>query len=58
MASTVNENLMTTYRVLDLTDEKGMLCGKILGDLEADVIKIESPGGDSIPKCPYTSCAP
>jgi len=32
--------------VLDLTDEKGMLCGKILGDFGADVIKIERPGGD------------
>jgi len=31
---------------LDLTDEKGLLCGKILGDLGADVIKIERPGGD------------
>ena len=35
------------YRVLDLTDEKGYLCGKIFADLGADVIKVEKPGGDS-----------
>jgi len=40
------EGLLSPYRVLDLTDEKGLLCGKILGDLGADVIKIEQPGGD------------
>jgi len=40
------ESLLGAYRVLDLTDEKGLLCGKILGDLGADVIKIEKPGGD------------
>ena len=34
------------YRVLDLSGEWGFLCGKILGDLGADVIKIEPPGGD------------
>jgi crotonobetainyl-CoA:carnitine CoA-transferase CaiB-like acyl-CoA transferase len=33
-------------RVLDLSDEIGFLCGKILGDLGADVVKIEPPGGD------------
>jgi len=34
------------YRALDLTDERGYLCGKILADMGADVIKIEPPGGD------------
>lgn len=43
-----NQNAMLSpYRVLDLTDEKGLLCGKILGDMGADVIKIEKPGGDT-----------
>ncbi len=33
-------------RALDLTDEKGFLCGKILADLGVDVIKVERPGGE------------
>ncbi|MBI4288129.1 MAG: CoA transferase [Chloroflexi bacterium] len=37
---------LAPYRALDLTTEKGFLCGKILGDLGADVIKIEPAGGD------------
>jgi len=40
------DSLLGGYRVLDLADEKGLLCGKFLGDLGADVIKIEPPGGD------------
>ncbi|MFC1982504.1 CaiB/BaiF CoA transferase family protein [Chloroflexota bacterium] len=39
-------SLLGQYVVLDLTDEKGFLCGKLMGDLGADVIKIEPPGGD------------
>ena len=41
-----NAGLLSPYRVLDLSNELGFLCGKILGDLGADVIKIEPPGGD------------
>lgn len=37
--------MLNGRRVLDLTDEKGFLCGKILADMGADVIKIEKPGG-------------
>ena len=38
--------LLGSYRVLDLCNETGALCGKIFADLGSDVIKIEKPGGD------------
>jgi crotonobetainyl-CoA:carnitine CoA-transferase CaiB-like acyl-CoA transferase len=38
--------LLRPYRVLDLTNELGELAGRMLGDLGANVIKIEPPGGD------------
>jgi len=38
--------MLSPYRALDLTDEKGLLCGKILADLGADVIQVEKPGGN------------
>ncbi|MCX5999645.1 MAG: CoA transferase [Chloroflexi bacterium] len=38
--------MLSPYRALDLTDDKGFLCGKVLADLGADVIKVEPPTGD------------
>lgn len=37
---------LVNLRVLELADEKGQFCGKLLGDLGADVIKVEPPGGE------------
>ncbi len=34
-------------RILDLTGLRGALCGRLLADMGADVIKVEPPGGDS-----------
>jgi crotonobetainyl-CoA:carnitine CoA-transferase CaiB-like acyl-CoA transferase len=38
-------NLLSPYRVLDLTDVRGQIAGMILGDLGADVIRVEPPIG-------------
>ena len=38
--------MLENYRILDLTDAKGFLCGRALSDFGADVIKIEPPGGE------------
>jgi crotonobetainyl-CoA:carnitine CoA-transferase CaiB-like acyl-CoA transferase len=44
--------LLAPYRVLDLTNPLGFLTGRIFGDLGADVIKIEPPGGDASRRLP------
>jgi benzylsuccinate CoA-transferase BbsE subunit len=38
---------LSGLRVLELSDEKGQFCGKLMSDLGADVIKVEPPGGGS-----------
>jgi crotonobetainyl-CoA:carnitine CoA-transferase CaiB-like acyl-CoA transferase len=36
---------LTGVRVIDLADEWGPLAGRVLGDLGADVVRVEPPGG-------------
>jgi crotonobetainyl-CoA:carnitine CoA-transferase CaiB-like acyl-CoA transferase len=38
--------MLSCYRILDLTTGRGFMCGRALSDWGAEVIKIESPGGD------------
>jgi crotonobetainyl-CoA:carnitine CoA-transferase CaiB-like acyl-CoA transferase len=40
-------SVLSGYRVLDLTDEKGRLCSRYLADMGAEVIRIEKPGKSS-----------
>jgi crotonobetainyl-CoA:carnitine CoA-transferase CaiB-like acyl-CoA transferase len=37
--------MLSPMRVLDLSDERGIVCGWLLGELGADVICLEPPGG-------------
>lgn len=39
--------MLSPYRVLDLTDHRGELAAMMLGDLGADVIRVEPPEGSS-----------
>ena len=41
----MRSELLNGLRMLDVTDEKGALCGKMFADMGAEVIKIEPPQG-------------
>ncbi len=45
MAAAATDRPLTGLRVVDLADEKGELCGRLLADLGADVLRVEPPGG-------------
>ena len=51
--------MLAGCRALDLTTERGFLCGKMLADLGVDVIKVERPGGDAARRmAPYLRDTP
>ena len=51
--------MLSPYRVLDLTDFRGEIGPMILGDMGADVIRIEPPAGSSARSCaPHFEGAP
>jgi crotonobetainyl-CoA:carnitine CoA-transferase CaiB-like acyl-CoA transferase len=45
MSSVPGSYPLAGFRVVDLADEKGELAGRILGDLGAEVIRVEPPSG-------------
>jgi benzylsuccinate CoA-transferase BbsE subunit len=44
--------LLKGFRMLDLTDEKGAVCGKMFADMGADVIKVEPRNGCTTRRIP------
>ena len=49
---TPGDSALGRRRVLELADETGVYCGKLLADMGADVVKIERPGGDATRNIP------
>jgi crotonobetainyl-CoA:carnitine CoA-transferase CaiB-like acyl-CoA transferase len=44
--------LLDGLKVLDLTDERGLMAGRLLADLGADVVILEPPGGSTARQVP------
>jgi len=47
LGTMINRSALSGYRVLDLTDDKGMLCSRLLADMGAEVIRVEKARGSS-----------
>jgi hypothetical protein len=47
MSFAMSTGPLAHVRVVDLTDLRGALAGRLLADLGADVVKVEPPGGDA-----------
>ncbi|MEU6037897.1 CoA transferase [Actinomadura sp. NPDC047616] len=50
--------MLEHLRVLDLTDERGLMCGRLLADLGADVVQVEPPGGSRARSAPPLAGGP
>ena len=44
--------MLSPYRILDLSDERGAFAGALLAQLGADIVLIEPPDGSPIRRCP------
>ena len=56
LCSPTQERLLP-YTILDLTEGGHNICGRLLGDMGAEVIKIEPPGGSQTRlRGPFTNC--
>ena len=47
------DGLLSGFRALDLTDDKGYICGKILAALGVETIKIDKPGENPSQDIPH-----
>ncbi len=46
------ERPLKGIRIVDQADDRGELCGRLLADLGAEVIRVEAPGGSRSRKLP------
>ena len=44
--------VLSAYMVLDFTDERGEIGPMLMGDLGADVIRVETPSGSKARRAP------
>ena len=55
--SSATAGALAGRRVLEIADESGVYCGKLLADMGADVVKIEPPGRRRHPRVPRPATA-